>query len=281
MKEKMIKRITLVGLMFAVPQLAFAGTYNAPNTTISIDGDLSDWDGPGHDVLSHSFQSTGSSAPVSIDIKYAWDSTHLYHLVQETAPDDDIVEGTDANDWFALTGSAFPWATDSVGFYDYPGNSVCCDTQTGPATQYWIGLASTDVGNPNQVRHSTRGSNSGGDLLLVGDAANNLSGGLRAIEFRMSWDELRYTTASGSAVPGHSREDVGVGYTFRLDPLLVDGIGDGSAFNGQAYPGGSAGPADVTAEDTSYVNLIPEPSTLVLVVLGILGFASCARRRRR
>jgi hypothetical protein len=115
----------------------------------------------------------------------------------------------------------------------------------------------------------------------VGDAANNFSGGLRSVEFRMPWDDLRYTTASGSAVPGHSREDVGVGYSFRLDPLLVDGVGDGSMFNGQAFPGGEASPGNVSEGDTSFVNLIPEPSTLVLVVLGILGFASHARRRRR
>jgi hypothetical protein len=37
---------------------------------------------------------------MQIHIKYAWDSTHLYTLVQETAADDDLAEGTDAADWF-------------------------------------------------------------------------------------------------------------------------------------------------------------------------------------
>jgi hypothetical protein len=51
---------------------------------------------------------------------------------------------------------------------------------------------------------------------------------------------------------------VGPGYTFRNDPLLVDGV-DGLSYNGQAYPGGDTNPNNILPEDVSFVQLVGSP----------------------
>ena len=89
------------------------GIYDAPKLNISIDGDLSDWSGPGHGVLSHSHDhgqavNGGSNVPLQIEIRFAWDDFHLYTLVQEAVADDDPDEGADAADWTSEGGGPVP-----------------------------------------------------------------------------------------------------------------------------------------------------------------------------
>lgn len=250
------------------------GTYDAPMIGISIDGDLSDWNDSRHGVLSHSQTGNGSGGALNVNIKFAWDADNLYTLVQEASPaDDDPVEGASASAWTSAPDSdaGAPWGTDSVGFYDG-------DRQLGPQVQWWIGLSSDD-----DIRHQHRlnPEGAGGDTLIVGQAANNVTGGLRSVEFKMPWSDIRYDSSDALATAGHSLQDVGVGYSFRNDPLLVDGVGDGSNYNGQSYPGGASAPTAVEAGDQSFVNLVvPEPSTIVLIALGIVGLVGCGLRRR-
>ncbi len=257
----------LMGGRPSIGQDEILGTvYEAPLATIKIDGDLSDWADIGGDVLSHSQLGGGSNAPLQIDIRWAWDETYLYTLVQETSPDDDRVEGVDAIDWTfdtqVSTGPAVPLGTDSVGFYDVPGEdsgiNPTLDDQTGPVTQFWVGLSSSTAAD--QIRHQARmfPENGSTDFLIERDAANNLDNNLRAVEFRMLWNDIRYDQSDPDAIDGHTLQDVGVGYTFRNDPLVVDGVGDGSQFNGQSYPGGASNPNRILPEDVSFVRLISD-----------------------
>jgi hypothetical protein len=238
--------------------------YEAPLASITIDGQLGDWADIGGGVLSHSQRGDGSNVPLEVAIRWAWDQTYLYTLVQETRPDDDRVEGEDAFDWTfdsqASTGPSVPWGTDSVGFYDVPGEdsgiNPTLDDQTGPVTQFWIGLSSST--DADQIRHQARlfPENGSTDFLIEGDAANHVDNNLRAVEFRMLWEDIRYDRNDPEAIDGHTLQDVGVGYTFRNDPLVVDGVGDGSQYHGQSYPGGATHPNRVLPEDVSFVRLI-------------------------
>jgi hypothetical protein len=263
MHSRIFQLITVLASLLAfAPQLfgQAGGAYDAPKRTMSIDGDLSDWfSNTDHGILSHSFTGDGSDAPVSLDIRYAWDDDNLYTMVIETTVDDDIVEGANREDWVSgpdSTGPASPWGTDSVGFYDAPANEIGYP-QTGPKTQWWVGLSS-DAADDEQIRHLVREApeDDATTELITGQAANFFEGDIRGVEFFMAWDDIRYDQDDPFAVIGHTRQDVEVGYTFRLDPLLVDGVGDGSEFHSQSYPGGSTNPALVALEDTSFVVLI-------------------------
>lgn len=262
------------------------GIYDAPKRSISIDGDLSDWSGAGFGVLSHSHDhgepvNGGSNVPLQVDIRFAWDDEHLYTLVQETVADDDPDEGANATSWTSESGGTpSPWNTDSIGFYEGSGNTAL---NSGPQSQWWVGLSSST--DADQIRHQARPP----DALYIGDAANNITDGLRAVEFRMLWDDIRYGAGDAGAItnhldsdnrdsPSHTREDVGAGYIFRNDPLLVDGA-IGAGHKGQAFPGGSGSAEGVAALDRSFVMLIPEPSSLI--VLGSLCVLGLSRRRRR
>ena len=156
------------------------GTTEVPYATMVMDGDISDWlslRGPANRVLNMSWahnQRPGpaDSAPLVVNVQYAWDQQNLYFLVEELS-DDDPSQGFDDVTWCwecASNGGnaavAF-WNTDSVGFYDkgikWPGVSddpVDAQTlETGPFTQFWVGLTTKNElrinGNP-QYRHLAR-----------------------------------------------------------------------------------------------------------------------------
>jgi hypothetical protein len=279
MNAQLIRRFSVL-VFFALTGAAFAqdeGTYAAVKQTMSIDGDLGDWAAISSDTLKHSFRADGSSAPLAVDIRWAWDDTYLYTLVRETSADDDPAEGEDRFDWTndiaVELGSAKPWFTDSVGFYDVPGEASginpTLDDQTGPWTNYWIGLSSDT--DEDQIRFQARMYPEGADTdSLIGDdpgeedgvggeeigmARNHVENGLRAVEFRLRWDQIRWDASDPEARGGHTLQDVGPGYTFRNDPLLVDGV-DSFTYNGQAYPGGATNPNEVALRDVTFVRLV-------------------------
>jgi hypothetical protein len=156
----------------------------APNSSIKIDGDISDWNalaGPNR-VLdmswAHDPGRTGDpdSAPLVVKIQYAWDADRFYTLVEEVS-DDDPSAGYNEVDWCGdcidvddtnpdLPNNPAPWNTDSVGFYDkgikWPGNpdDPAADVQeVGPFSQWWVGLTTKDeltVNGEKQYRMMTR-----------------------------------------------------------------------------------------------------------------------------
>ena len=221
------------------------GTYDAAQATISVDGDTSDWDGLASATLTHQEINDKSDVNgINISIRYAWDSDNLYVLVEELTEDETPAEGASPNSW--ALGPDAPWGSDSVGFYDAPANWAQAagpgpGGATGPVTQPWVGFSSD-----GQKRHlgRNRPEDQGTTFLIPGQSGFSVNAdGTRVVEFYHPWSDLLFDTSV-----------VDVGHTFRFDPLLVDGI-DGSSFNGQSFPGGETGPANVAVEDTSFVRL--------------------------
>ncbi len=91
----------------------------------------------------------------------------------------------------------------------------------------------------------------------------DLGNTMRAIELRVPWDRLRYQAGenpSGNDIVdsegnSHTLSDIGAGYKFRNDPLLVDGV-TGASWQGQTFPGGSGDPRQVAIEDMTIVHLV-------------------------
>ena len=230
----------------------FGGIYTAEKATITIDGDPSEW----NELSSNSLEQTVAN-PLSADggrsheIRFAWDDDNFYVLVEEVTVDSTPKEGVDEEDWSsAIAGGLSPWSTDSVGFYDaptYEGGPTGPGPagSTGPITQFWVGMASD--GNPG--RHQARSvPEQGPDFLIEGQNAVSVTEeGTRICEFFMPWSDIKYEEFT-----------IQEGFLFRLDPLMVDGVGpqDSDAFNGQSFPGGATVPGDVQLADMSFVQLV-------------------------
>lgn len=107
------------------------------------------------------------SAPLIVDIQYAWDDANFYALVEEVS-DDDPTSGYSDVDWCiecngSINGPMAPWTTDSVGFYDkgikWPNSEQDETLETGPYTQFWVGLTTKEdltLNGQKQYRHMTR-----------------------------------------------------------------------------------------------------------------------------
>jgi hypothetical protein len=157
----------------------------APNSTIKIDGDISDWNAlkGANRVLDMSWahdpgrSGNPDSDPLVVKIQYAWDADKFYTLVEEIS-DDDPSKGYNEVDWCGdcvdiddtnpdFPNNPAPWNTDSVGFYDKgikwdPGdpNEPLADIQEiGPFSQWWVGLTTKDelvVNGQKQYRMMNR-----------------------------------------------------------------------------------------------------------------------------
>ena len=207
---------------------------NAPKATPTIDGDISEWASFGADVLRMSWahnERSGDpdSAPLVVDISYAWDDTNFYTLVQEVEFDDDPTEGITDVQWCReCNGDDFmeaaPWSTDSIGFYDrgikWPNAENDPIDEVGPFWQWWVGLTTEEeleIGGETQYRHLVRTISNGGaegGARLIGprsephdgfdhrfdnlpeltdpQSAFSVVDGKRVVEFFMRWDQIRY-----------------------------------------------------------------------------------------
>ena len=228
--------------------LVTGGTFLASKSTVTVDGDLGDWD----DLESDAMHQITVNNPVSgeggrqHDIRYAWDDDNLYVSVEETVVDETIAEGANANNWYALA----PWSTDSVGFYDSPTivggpSGPGPNGATGPVTQFWVGMASDGDPGRHMARTVPEDQSTG---YLITEKRQGVSvhpDGRRVSEFFMPWSEIKFPS-EGPIEPG---------FTFRMDPLMVDGIANDGSFNGQSYPDGSTSPAVIEVEDITFVTL--------------------------
>ncbi len=315
-------RISLLSLsLFLLPQTAYSQKEpfqitEAPKMSPKMDGDIGEWSGVEGFEMSFAHGERGGdpiSDPLVVNIKYAWDDTNFYTLVEEVS-DDDPSEGFTDVEWCRECNDAgdiaAPWSTDSVGFYDkgikWPGisdDALDADIlEVGPYHQYWVGLTTAEelvIDGDSQYRHLTRTTNESfnenatarligprseenvGSIPLVEDLqeltepqssftviddGSNGGRGRRAVEFFMRWDQIRYSSADERveerieellpAIEGHLLEDVGAGYEFRLEPLLVDGIEDNTTFGSQTHPSGVEHPDTAHTIDWEQISVV-------------------------
>lgn len=237
-------------------------TYLASEATITIDGDLDDWallDSETLHQISVNNDISGEGGREH-DIRYAWDEENFYVSVEETVVDSTIVEGSDTGDWFNVLK---PWSTDSVGFFDAP---ICCSQfagpgplgSTGPTTQFWVGMASDGDAGRHMAR--TVPEDEGTSFLIEGQQAVSVVDGRRISEFVMPWVQIKFA---------EELPNLGAGYTFRLDPLMIDGVEDigVQVDHGQSFPDGSKWPWEISLPSMSFVELAgPTPARAVEIV---------------
>ncbi|MDG2385089.1 MAG: PEP-CTERM sorting domain-containing protein [Pirellulaceae bacterium] len=187
--------MTMTGTTFAEEPFFIS---EAPKTSPTIDGvvDPHEWTGNALPMSwAHNERTKADSAPLEIEIQYAWDNENFYVLVQEIA-DDDPTGGYNASNWcgecvwngevpdggYNGNGPA-PWSTDSIGFYDkgikWPGtdpdDATAATTQEiGPWSQFWVALVPeadlplTDPQPFHMVRTTNDQLNEGGTGVLIG-----------------------------------------------------------------------------------------------------------------
>ena len=236
--------------------------YNAEMAIITVDGNLDDWTNLNSGTLNQISENndTSKDGTREHDIRFAWDADNLYVSVEEKVVDNFFAEGIGHTDWFTFLK---PWGTDSVGFYDAPTiggapvgpGPIGENGATGPVVQFWVGMASD--GDPGRHQARSVPESDMNDFLIVGQNAVSITNeGHRISEFFMPWEDIKFPRE----YPEKGADDysfVKAGYTFRLDPLMVDGVEETpGAFHGQSFPGGKDRPGDVEREDMSFVRLI-------------------------
>jgi hypothetical protein len=211
---------------------------------LTIDGNTADWSTLPSGIVSLDTQGRGEHGTMAVDIRYAWDWTHLYILVQEntnsiTATTNNFpnLSAQEAPD--AAAYQDHPWSVDSIGFW------IDCDNNAGTLVegsivvennadfQPWFGFSSSQRSDLTYAR-----ANNSGTLNLEGLAnARVATGGSfanrdRRIEVALEWADVAATVEPGRQPAGGFVAAIRAGFTFGSEPLLIC-----NDFNAQAFIG--------------------------------------------
>jgi hypothetical protein len=213
-----------------------AQSVDAAHRTITVDGNASDWD-PTASVPVHMTNANppGTDSPMQIDLRYAWDATYLYLLVQESGNATTQNEAPGAAQYAVVGPSTGPWYYDGISLwisFDVSNQSQAALYGFNP----WLGFSSagqTDLvcARINQV------INDGGATLdatsLVG--ASVATGGTfanhnRVIEARFLWSSLAGAVDSARQPAGGLVSAVAAGFSIGAQPLMIQKDSSGQYF---------------------------------------------------
>lgn len=201
-------------------------TVSASRATITVDGSAADWASLASGIVA---LNTGGHGQLTCNVRYAWDPTYLYILVQETAGDT-VKSEAPSNVDYVTTG---PWSYDGVAFWtDFDLNF------TGEAIgdfNPWFGLSSstrTDLFTA-RINNSTALTASPMASATV-RTSGNITGNNRVIEARIAWSDLAFAVDASRQPGGNLSSAIAAGYKFGCQPLLIDNDWSGQAFIGGA-----------------------------------------------
>jgi hypothetical protein len=245
-------------------------------SNLTIDGDSADWSTLPSGLVSLDTQGRGANGTMAVDIRYAWDWTHLYILVRENT---NSITATTNNfpNLFAQEApdsAAYqdhPWSVDSIGFW------IDCDNNAGTLEdaaivvennadfQPWFGFSSSqqtdliyarvnnsDILNLDGFNHA---------LVATGGSFANRD---RVIEVALKWDDIAATVEPGRQPAGDLVAVVRAGFTFGSEPLLICNDFNAQAFIGpdQWNPGSGMDQysRDIRLIDTAQPAPVPNPT---------------------
>jgi hypothetical protein len=204
---------------------------------IQVDGESSDWSSLGSGIITMDTQGRGSKGTLAVDIRYAWDQTHLYILVKENPSYAVANVRQEAANQAAY--QAGPWAVDSIAFWmDLDNNAGTLKdgllvVENNADFQPWFGFSSS--GRTDLIY--SRANNSGTmNLDGLAHAKVATGGGFathdRRIELALPWADLAAAVDPARQPGGDITKAIVTGFTFGSEPLLVY-----NDFNAQAFIG--------------------------------------------
>ncbi|MCX7919544.1 MAG: hypothetical protein N3A72_08050, partial [bacterium] len=200
-------------------------------TTLTIDGNPSDWSSTTSIAIHCDFSASTTGGKLACDVKFAWDASYLYILVQETAGDTTQNEAANGSLY-----SAAPWAFDGISFWiDLDNNN---DNRTSPSIgdfNPWFGFSSL---GRNDL-YIARVNNDAGLVLAPFANGTVATGGSftshnRVIEARLSWSDIVSSVDTARQPGGNLLSAISIGFKFGCEPLLID-----DNYTKQTFIGGS------------------------------------------
>ena len=196
----------------------------APN--LKVDGNPGDWAGLSSTVLTMDTQGRGAHGTMAVDIRYAWDATHLYLLVTE-----DTNKFTTKLKQEAANADAFqagPWSVDSIGFWldlDNDAGTTVDGTvvvENNADFQPWFGFSSSGRTDLMYARVNNSGSM---NLDGLANAKVATSGTFaqhnRVIEVALQWADMAASADPSRQPGGDLTQAIKAGFTLGSEPLLV------------------------------------------------------------
>ncbi len=214
-----------------------ARVLEAAHSSITVDGNLSEWANVPSNVLTMDTQDRGTNGAMAVDIKYAWDNTNLYVLVKENTEKYTARLQQEAAD--ATSYQSGPWAVDSIGLWLDLGNDAgtfkdgVIVTEPNADFQPWFGFSSSARTDLRYAR-----VNNSGEMNLDGLAnARVATGGTfaqhdRFIEVAIPWADMAAAVDPTRQPGGDLTRAITPGFTFGSEPLLVY-----HDYNSQAFLG--------------------------------------------
>ncbi|HAN61369.1 MAG TPA: hypothetical protein DCQ11_10980, partial [Gammaproteobacteria bacterium] len=261
--------LKVVCVFFAV---ALASTLNAQDSdaevvdaafasALTVDGNASDWANLSSGVVTMDTSIRGDNGTLAVDIRYAWDDTNMYILVQENS---NGALSTNAQE--AANGGAYLkefWLFDCIAFWidldntsgtEVNGNIVAAGNAD---FQPWFGFSSsgrTDLiyGRANNTGDQNLDGLENGKVATGGTfAAHN-----RTIEVAIAWADIAATVGSDRQPGGDLESVIAPGYIFGSDPLLLNNDYEGQAFIGPEQYEAPSG----TDSDSRDIRLVAQDS---------------------
>ena len=207
-------------------------------SSITVDGDSSDWASLASGVVSMNTQGRGTNGTLAVDIKYAWDYTNLYVLVKENASQFSATKAQEAAS--AADYQDHPWSVDSIGFWIDLDNNASTLNSSGHVVvennadfQPWFGFSSAGRTDLIYARQNDSGTlNLGGVANAQVATAGTFAQHNRTIEIAVKWADIAASVDSTRQPGGDLVSAIAPGFVFGSEPLLVCINWDGQAFIG-------------------------------------------------
>ena len=206
-------------------------------SALSIDGNAADWAKLSSGVVTMDTQGRGTNGTLAVNVRYAWDYTNVFILVQENTNNfvsTHAQEGPDGatyqNTFYLFDCIAFWLDLDNNAGTAVDGSIV---VENNADFQPWFGFSSS--GRTDLIYGR---ANNSGNLNLDGLAnAKVATGGTfaahnRTIEVAIAWADIAATVDPTRQPGGDLLKAITPGYIFGSEPLLIN-----NDFNGQAFIG--------------------------------------------
>ena len=239
----------------------------AYGSNIKIDGSGNDWASLPSTKLSMNTFGRGANGTLAVDIKYAWDYTNLYVLVNEDTNQyvaTAAQEATSASDY-----QNQPWLRDTIAFWmdmtngcGLPDGNGGIIVKNNADFQPWFGFSSTDRTDLIYARQDDSGTmNLGGVANCQVATSGTFTKHNRVIEVAMKWADMAASVDPARQPGGDIATAIQPGYTFGFEPLLIC-----VDYNGQSFIGGNqyTQPSGVDANSCDVVLLDSAQTSLSL-----------------
>jgi len=241
----------------------------AYSSGIKVDGNPDEWANLPSGVITMDTQGRGTNGTMAVDIKYAWDATNLYILVNENANYTAAKVQQEAADGAAYQNA--PWSLDTIAFWmdlDNDAGTLKAGTvvvENNADFQPWFGFSSSLRTDLLYARKNDSGTM---DLDGLSHAKVATGGSFaqhnRVIEAAITWADLAAAVDPNRQPGGDITKAITSGFTFGCEPLLIYNDYNAQAFIGpdQWNPGNGVDSysRDIRLVEQAVVPIIPRLS---------------------